>query len=120
MMRCLAKAIAMHGLGLYIYAGEDLPEDAGKPAKDQMGMDSLDHESERAGELRELALYLIDAYATGNELDAIGMFYNPETWSKDHPTATEEQKYVWGLLRTESKLRAMLKANSPHAKKETA
>ena len=25
-MRCLAKAIAMHGLGLYIYAGEDLPE----------------------------------------------------------------------------------------------
>ena len=25
-MRCLAKAISMHGLGLYIYAGEDLPE----------------------------------------------------------------------------------------------
>src|SRR3990167_3331352 len=25
-MRCLAKAIAMHGLGLYIYSGEDLPE----------------------------------------------------------------------------------------------
>ena len=26
-MRCLVKAIAMHGLGLYIYAGEDLPEE---------------------------------------------------------------------------------------------
>ena len=25
-MRCLVKAIAMHGLGIYIYAGEDLPE----------------------------------------------------------------------------------------------
>jgi acetylornithine deacetylase/succinyl-diaminopimelate desuccinylase-like protein len=25
-MRCMTKAIAMHGLGLYIYAGEDLPE----------------------------------------------------------------------------------------------
>lgn len=25
-MRCMAKAIAMHGLGLYIYSGEDLPE----------------------------------------------------------------------------------------------
>jgi len=25
--RCLAKAIALHGLGLYIYAGEDLPVD---------------------------------------------------------------------------------------------
>lgn len=27
-MRCLTKNLAMHGLGLYIYAGEDLPEDA--------------------------------------------------------------------------------------------
>lgn len=26
MQRCLAKAIALHGLGLYIYAGEDMPE----------------------------------------------------------------------------------------------
>ena len=26
MMRCLVKAIACHGLGLYIYANEDLPE----------------------------------------------------------------------------------------------
>ena len=25
MMRCLVKGIAVHGLGLYIYAGEDLP-----------------------------------------------------------------------------------------------
>jgi len=25
-MRCLAKAIALHGLGLYIYKGEDLPD----------------------------------------------------------------------------------------------
>ncbi|MAC55763.1 MAG: hypothetical protein CME31_24740 [Gimesia sp.] len=25
-MRCLTKAISLHGLGLYIYAGEDLPE----------------------------------------------------------------------------------------------
>jgi hypothetical protein len=41
MQRCLAKAIALHGLGLYIYAGEDVPdeptpdltEDAGKWVK---------------------------------------------------------------------------------------
>ncbi|AAU16812.1 DUF1071 domain-containing protein [Bacillus cereus] len=25
--RCLAKAIALHGLGLYIYSGEDIPQD---------------------------------------------------------------------------------------------
>lgn len=29
-MRCLVKAIAMHGLGAYIYAGEDLPEAVSK------------------------------------------------------------------------------------------
>lgn len=32
-MRCLTKGIAMHGLGLYIYAGEDLPMDAEPEAK---------------------------------------------------------------------------------------
>lgn len=31
MQRCLAKAIALHGLGLYIYAGEDIPEEDKKP-----------------------------------------------------------------------------------------
>jgi len=33
-MRCLVKGIAMHGLGLYIYAGEDLPmQDTPEPVK---------------------------------------------------------------------------------------
>lgn len=29
--RCLTKAIAMHGLGLYIYAGEDIPAEPAEP-----------------------------------------------------------------------------------------
>lgn len=33
-MRCLTKAIAMHGLGLYIYAGDDIPMDADEPVKE--------------------------------------------------------------------------------------
>jgi len=34
-MRCLTKAISLHGLGLYIYAGEDLPyEDPILPAEE--------------------------------------------------------------------------------------
>ncbi|MBR1525054.1 MAG: DUF1071 domain-containing protein [Prevotella sp.] len=33
-MRCLVKNLAMFGLGLYIYAGEDLPEDDVVAAKD--------------------------------------------------------------------------------------
>lgn len=36
-MRCLVKGIALHGLGLYIYAGEDLPEvDAKEDVKDSV------------------------------------------------------------------------------------
>jgi hypothetical protein len=34
MQRCLAKAISLHGIGLYIYAGEDLPEED-KPSVDE-------------------------------------------------------------------------------------
>jgi hypothetical protein len=30
--RCLVKAIALHGLGLYVYAGEDLPDGEQQPA----------------------------------------------------------------------------------------
>ena len=37
-MRCLVKNLAMFGLGLYIYSGEDLPE---QPEKEQIDMDSL-------------------------------------------------------------------------------
>src|SRR5580765_2686966 len=33
--RCLVKAIALHGLGLYIYAGEDLPESAANDSQPQ-------------------------------------------------------------------------------------
>lgn len=32
LQRCLVKAIALHGLGLYIYAGEDLPQPVGADA----------------------------------------------------------------------------------------
>lgn len=31
MVRCLTKTISMHGLGLYIYAGEDMPEESKEP-----------------------------------------------------------------------------------------
>jgi len=31
LMRCITKALALHGIGLYIYAGEDLPEQEEAP-----------------------------------------------------------------------------------------
>jgi hypothetical protein len=49
-------------------------------------------------------------------MDAIRVWYAPDTFGGDDPN--EERKYVWGLLREESKLRSTIKANSPHAKQE--
>ncbi len=40
-MRCLAKAIALHGLGLYIFAGEDLPEPDALTPKEKEELKSL-------------------------------------------------------------------------------
>lgn len=37
MQRCLAKAVSLHGIGLYIYAGEDLPNGEDAPAVKKPG-----------------------------------------------------------------------------------
>jgi hypothetical protein len=107
-MRCMTKAIAMHGLGLYIYAGDDLPQ-----IDEAVNEPKID---ERTAELNELALYMIDAHENGDDLDVIRIWYDHATWSKDNPTETEERKYVWGQLREFSKLRSTIKANAPERK----
>lgn len=40
-MRCMTKALSLHGLGLYIYAGEDLPEGEGSDVDVNMMIDHL-------------------------------------------------------------------------------
>ena len=50
--RSLTKAVARHGLGLYIYAGEDLPEKDRGGYDDQLGAAVLDIEA--ASDLEEL------------------------------------------------------------------
>lgn len=51
-MRCMTKALALHGLGLYIYAGEDLPieDEAEKPVKpvEKPAEKKAEKESDRA------------------------------------------------------------------------
>ncbi len=102
-MRCMTKAISMHGLGLYIYAGEDLPQEAPpEPPHDP-----------RQDELQNLALYLIDCEKTGKQMEAIKVWYAADTWSADEPTANEERMAVWSMLKHESKLRSAIKANKP-------
>ena len=50
--RSLTKAVARHGLGLYIYAGEDLPEQDRGGCDDKLGAAVLDIEA--ASDLDEL------------------------------------------------------------------
>jgi hypothetical protein len=54
MQRCLAKAIALHGIGLYIYAGEDVPQE--QPASDEEINQVLEaiNESESIESLKEI------------------------------------------------------------------
>ena len=108
-MRCMTKAISMHGLGLYIYAGEDLPMVEAEPDEEELAR------QKRGAELEELALYLVDCHKNEKDMDAIRVWYEPKTWHADSSIRNEEQLYVWGLLKTESKLRSTIKANKPTA-----
>jgi len=61
-VRCLTKCISMHGLGLYIYAGEDLPEDDSPQAQKQDG-------KTKTLELQEKAINIIAHVKGGNARD---------------------------------------------------
>jgi hypothetical protein len=115
-MRCLAKCIAMHGLGLYIYAGEDLPEEdkEAKPepdAKPRAVIKATDGAEaaltpDRRAEMDEMCAYLIECHQTGKDLEAARLYYEIED--------NDSKVYVWQQLGAFSKLRASIKANSPH------
>ena len=122
-MRCMTKAISMHGLGLYIYAGEDLPESeepepakpalpanvAVSPAQEIAQAWAAQADPARIAELDELTLHLIDCHQAGRDMDAIKMYYAADTFKEN-----EERAYVWANLNGQSKLRSTIKANNPH------
>ena len=55
-MRCLVKNLAMFGLGLYIYAGEDLPEIEQPPAPEPVKADSPAVEAQVAKDMCATAM----------------------------------------------------------------
>jgi hypothetical protein len=66
-MRCMTKALSLHGLGLYIYAGEDLPEDESKKANHSLMQDHITAIQD-AKTVEELQTAFKDAYKTaGND-----------------------------------------------------
>ena len=99
-MRCMTKALALHGLGLYIYAGEDLPEE-GKSVvitPTQGATDNIPQEELRY--LEELAIELI---ATCEQGDPKAAWVRLEEQNLDG----EQKIALWTLL--PSKVRTSLK-----------
>ena len=102
-MRCMTKALALHGLGMYLYSGEDLPEEGDKPEKvvitpTQGAMDNIPPEEVQY--LQEMAVDLIAMCEQGDPKAA---------WDKlEGENLDSEQKVaLWTLL--PSKVRAALK-----------
>jgi len=113
MQRCLAKAIALHGLGLYIYAGEDLPvrQDLPEENKDSKfnqvklpasPYEELDEESQQF--IKDLAIEII-ADATDNPAEA---------YRKSSNLLNSEKQFLWTLL--DSKTRSAIKKQAEAAK----
>lgn len=67
--RSLTKAVARHGLGLYIYAGEDLPETASDEPKEVKPTNSPS-----AGDLREKARLVAKCTELGISLDRLATY----------------------------------------------
>ena len=67
--RSLTKAIARHGLGLYIYAGEDLPEDTSKPSVDTQADMPKEEKVNTEQKINEVQAQSIKALAENTNTD---------------------------------------------------
>ena len=99
-MRCMTKALSLHGLGLYIYAGEDLPEE-GKSVvitpRDGIGED-LPQETKEF--LQDLASSVKELVKNGQAAEALSMI--------DEQQLEADQK-VYLSNQLESSVRSALK-----------
>ena len=91
-MRCMTKALSLHGLGLYIYAGEDLPE--------------LD-----TGLVDTVVAAIKERYESGDEPGMYG------EW--ESITDNEVRIRVWDTLKPDSKVRSAIKAYKEKLKEST-
>ena len=102
-MRCMTKALALHGLGLYLYSGEDVPEEGDKSEKIIISPTQGAQENIPIDELRyleEVAIELIAMCEQGDPRAALGRL--------DEENLDNEQKIaLWTLL--PSKVRSALK-----------
>jgi hypothetical protein len=105
-MRCMTKALSLHGLGLYIYAGEDLPDEGDAPKKGPgavvtpRGGIGEDLPEEVKEFLRDLALSAEELVSKGQAVDALAMI---------DQQALEADQRVWLANQMSSTVRSALK-----------
>jgi hypothetical protein len=102
-MRCMTKALSLHGLGLYIYAGEDLPEEGDKPEKVVISPTQGAQDNIPIEELRYLEEVAVDLIAMCEQGDAKAAWVKLEGENLD----SEQKMALWTLL--PSKVRSALK-----------
>lgn len=106
MQRCLAKAIALHGIGLYIYAGEDLPDNAATPPAPSRitpiagSLDSLS--TDEQAKAKQVANGIVDLWNEEKQLAAYELYYNSGY-------SNELMLGIWEVLQPHSKIRNELK-----------
>jgi hypothetical protein len=101
-MRCMTKALSLHGLGLYIYAGEDIPEGGAtiKPT------DGVIVDKNRENIIADVAIAVQDRFEAS---DLIGAY---EEYLGIHDQ--EEKVALWALL--PSNVRSALKKHGESLK----
>jgi hypothetical protein len=117
MQRCLAKAIALHGLGLYIYSGEDLPESEAEAFAKKASEKGVTPTAGAMEHMSEAERKFIAEFAEG-----IQQHFNDGTATpaelvsmlEERHLDAEEKIAVWSLL--DSKVRSAIKKAHETAK----
>jgi hypothetical protein len=101
-MRCMTKALSLHGLGLYIYAGEDIPEGGAtiKPT------DGIIVDKSRENIIADVAIAVQDRFEASDLIGAYEEYLGI--------TDQEEKVALWALL--PSNVRSALKKHGESLK----
>jgi hypothetical protein len=100
MQRCLAKAIALHGIGIYIYAGEDIPQEDKVQAPQKVtptagAGDNLTDDVKQ--HIQDQAIEIIADIEMGN-VEAAFDRLNEATKDKSGEVNNDYKLYAWTLL----------------------